>query len=558
MIVRALVVATAAVFLASCAATDTPPGPGASTASVPATRSSAARPRLAVLLVIDGLPQWQLTEYRDQLAPDGLRRFLDRGAWFPDAHYGHAHPVTASGHATLLTGAYPHKTGIVGNNWRDPKTGQWVYSYGDTDATYIGHKTDRLDGTSPKNLLAETVGDVLVGMDSRSKVFSVSAKDRGAIPTAGKKGVAYIYMDETGFFASTTYYMKEHPEWWTAFYRHKPQDRYFDQEWKPLFLESAAYAKSLPDNQKWYARGGALPKLMGVGMQKPGPDYYKQILGTPFIDQYTLAFSLALMQAEKLGEDTSPDLLAISLSGHDFVNHAYSAESRLSQDHLLQVDRSLAIFFGELDKLVGKDNYVLVLSSDHGFMPAPENTIAKGGKAGEQSSTAMTNRLNAELGKQFGEGKWVVGHSASGILLDRKVVAEKKANFNDVASAARRIVLTEPGVAAAYTRAELESGRREESPYIEQVRKTWYPDRSADVQYVLKPFWMMSTSSAATHGSPHAYDTNVPVAFYGPRWVKPGRVDTRVEVADIAPTLAGILAVPAPSSSEGKVLPLPQ
>lgn len=133
----------------------------------------AAPPRLVVLLVVDGLPQRQITAYRDQLAPDGLARFLTRGSWFSDAHYGHAFTVTAAGHATLLTGASPSRTGIIGNDWRDPATGAAVYNTGDTSATYIGHKTGPLDGTSPKNLKVETIGDALRRADPRSKVIAI-------------------------------------------------------------------------------------------------------------------------------------------------------------------------------------------------------------------------------------------------------------------------------------------------------------------------------------------------------------------------------------------------
>src|SRR3954467_15421455 len=136
----ALTASLAAALLVSCAA-------------APGTVASAApRPKLVVFLVVDGLPQRQVLDYRDQLAPDGFARFLERGAWFADAHYGHAFTVTAAGHATMLTGAYPHRSGIIGNDWRDVNTGEMQYCTGDTSATYIGHKTQPLDGTSPKNL----------------------------------------------------------------------------------------------------------------------------------------------------------------------------------------------------------------------------------------------------------------------------------------------------------------------------------------------------------------------------------------------------------------------
>lgn len=525
---------------------------GCATTTAPAP---SARPKLVVFLVIDGFPQRQVVDYRDQLAPDGFRRFLDRGTWFADAHYGHSFTVTAAGHATMLTGAYPHRTGIIGNEWRNPQTGEAEYCTGDTAYTYIGHKTNKLDGTSPKNLNVETVGDVLKRADARSKVIGISGKDRGAILPAGKTGTAYMYMSQTGEFASTTYYMKEHPGWVKAFHANKPADAYFHREWKPL-LSDGAYAKSLPDEQKWYAKGGKLPKTMGEGMDKPGPLFYGQLLPSPYGDELALAFARAAIAGEDLGKDDAPDILSVSLSGHDYVNHAYSAESRLSHDHTLQLDRLLQSFFRDLDASIGPDNYLVVLTADHGFMPAPDYSLSLGRNAGKQSGSQTVARTNAELAKQFGEGQWVLGFSALAAVLNQPLIAEKKLDANVVAEAVRKQLVTEPGIAVAYTRAELESGSRTGAPYFDAMRKSFNRERSGDVQYVLKPYWMMTSSSATTHGSPHEYDNHVPILMYGPKWTAAGRVDTRVEVVDIAPTLAGILGVAPPAAAEGKPLPL--
>ena len=187
-----LVAALASLVLAGCVSTPVPV-------------ATAARPKLVVLLVIDGLPERQVVGYRDQLGPDGLNRFLEHGAWFADAHYGHGFTVTAAGHATILTGAYPHRTGIIGNEWRDPATGAATYNTGDESHAYLGHKTAKLDGTSPRNLLAESLGDVLRRADARSKVIAISGKDRGAILPAGEAGTAYMYMEQRGRVASRTY-----------------------------------------------------------------------------------------------------------------------------------------------------------------------------------------------------------------------------------------------------------------------------------------------------------------------------------------------------------------
>ena len=544
---RRLAVAGVTVLLLACAAGPT------SFSGTP----GASRPRLIVFLVVDGLPERQVTMFRDQLAPDGFARFLDRGAWYSHARYAHAHTVTAAGHAAMLTGAYPHHSGIIGNDWRDPVTGATVYNSGDTTARYIGNVTNPLDGTSPRNLKVETVGDVLHRSDPRSKVIAVSGKDRGAILLAGKTGVAYMYMDDTGEFASSTYYMQQHPGWVTDFNARKPADRYFKTQWKPL-LPEAAYARSVPDDQPWFGqRGGKLPMVMGAPADAaPGVSFYTALLASPFIDALSLDFARAAIAGERLGRHESTDILAVSLSGHDYVNHSWSAESRLSQDHFLQLDRLLQTFFHDLDASVGPGNYVMLLTADHGFMPAPEMAAAKGESAGRISSARMLVRLNAGMQKRFGVASLLLGYSASSLLLDKRLIAQNKLDADMLADEARNLLLAEPGIAAAFTRSELVSDSRADAPLFAALRKAWHPEVSGEVQYTLKPNWMFGTTTA-THGSPYDYDTLVPILLWGPSWVRRGQVSTPVEVVDIAPTLARLLGIPAPAASEGKPLPLP-
>jgi len=518
----------------------------------------AARPKLVVLFVVDGLPQRQVTAYRDQLAPDGFARFLERGAAFEQAHYGYAFTVTAAGHATVLSGAYPHRSGIIGNEWLDLPSGQAMYCTGDPAAAYIGHKTGPMDGTSPRNLKVETLGDVLRRAEPRAKVIGISGKDRGAILPAGRTGTAYMYMAGSGQFASTTYYMQQHPAWVDAFNGARPADRFFKTEWKPL-LPEAAYARSLPDSQPWFGpRGGRLPMMMGTAADEaPGPNYYAALLRSPFADALTLDFARAAIAGEQLGADDAPDLLAISLSGHDYVNHQWSAESRLSHDHLLQLDRLLQAFFADLDRSVGRGNYLAVLTADHGFMPAPEVSQAKGLSAGRVGGSQLLAAVNTALEQRFHAPRLAPAMSASALVLDRKLIAARGLDAEAVADAAREALLAQPQLAAAYTRRELDAGSRAGAPLFEQMRRSWHREVSGDVQYALKPYWMFgSSSNVATHGSPYEYDTHVPLLLWGPQWVRAAAVPTRVEIADLAPTLARLLRIPAPAASEGRPLPI--
>jgi hypothetical protein len=171
--------------------------------------------------------------------------------------------------------------------------------------------------------------------------------------------------------------------------------------------------------------------------------------------------------------------------------------------------------------------------------------------------TQILANINKGLEQHFGPGKWVMGYSASTLLLDKRLIAQKGHDANAVADAARTLLLAEPGFASAYTRAELTSGSRAGEPFFRALQNAWHPDVSGEVQYILKPNWKFGLrSNGTTHGSPYEYDTHVPILMYGPAWIGTGKIDQRVEVVDIASTLARLLGVPAPSASEGSILPL--
>ncbi|MBC7919011.1 MAG: alkaline phosphatase family protein [Rhodoferax sp.] len=513
-----------------------------------------------VFLAIDGLPMRQVTGYRDQLAPDGFNRFLQRGVTFNNAFYGHGYPVTAPGHATMLSGAYPHKSGIIGNEWRDPATGAYVYCTQDDAHTYIGNVTVPMSGTSPKNMLVETVGDVLRRGTPESKVIAISSKDRGAILLAGHAGTAYMYMDETGIFASSTYYMKAHPQWVNAFNAAKPADAYFKKTWAPLLPESA-YQRSVPDGQTWHRVDGnanRLPVVIGESGEAPGPRFYGNLIATPFSDALTLAFARAAIAGESLGKGPQTDILAISLSGHDYVNHAFGPESRLSHDHFLHLDRTLQTFFADLDRRIGKNNYVVALTTDHGFLDTPEWAQSQGRIAGRLNPTLTLAAVNAGLSQKYGDGKWATGFSAGGILLNANLMAVKGLASATLAEEAKSIVLEQKGVLDVFTRVQLSSTEPTTTPFLAAARNSWHPDRSAQLFVVLEHGWMMGIRKAGTtHDGPHPANTHVPILLYGPRWVGSGQVETRVEVVDIAPTLSRILKIAAPAQFEGKLLPLP-
>jgi hypothetical protein len=230
----------------------------------------------------------------------------------------------------------------------------------------------------------------------------------------------------------------------------------------------------------------------------------------------------------------------------------------LSHDHFLHLDRALQAFFADLDRRIGKGNYVAVLTADHGFVDTPEWAKSQGRDAGRLNPGQALSQLNAGLSAKFGDAKWALGYSTAGILLDQQVIAAKGLTSAVVENEAKTLLLQIKGIANVFTRAQLAGTEPTTIPYLAALRKSWHPDRSAPLYLLLSPGWILSGyPTGTTHGSPYPYDTHVPILFYGPLWVGAGPIAQRVEVADIATTLSHLLKIATPAQSEGKRLPLP-
>jgi hypothetical protein len=561
---RTLALGAFALFCSSC--TLFGPTPQIADARPLSTHATQGAPKLILVVVIDGLPMEQLYKHHDLFVPNGFRRLMDRGAVFTDAHQGHAFTLTAPGHAAVSTGAFPYQHGIIGNEWRD-RAGKYVYNTQDPAHKYLdGTPTTQDDGVSPKNLRVSTFGDELgYSNNFASRVYTVAVKDRGAILLAGKTGKAFMYSTRSGQFTSTSYYMPQHPQWWTDFYAGKPQDRFFQQRWNTL-LDAKAYERSLPDNQPWTSTSrnmtAGMGYLYGIGEEKPGRNYYNTLPIGPFGNEILADFALSMMKGERLGRNAkgAADVIGLSFSSHDYINHGFGPESVQSQDHLIRLDRTLARLFDEIDTYVGAGNTLTVLTADHGFVNAPETNAARGFEAARLDASALRNTVNALAEKQFGTPKLATQHMTGGWTLDYAAMEEKKLNRVDVENFIARTLLEQPGIGYAFTRSQFERGQIPTHHIGKLAQRAWHHSMAIDVMIIPKPYHFFASRpqtgnpTACTHGTPYKYDTHVPMLWHGDTWVKPGRYHAYSEVTDIAPTLATLLRTQFPSGSEGRVL----
>lgn len=489
----------------------------------------AVQPKLIVLIVVDQFRYDYLTRFRSEYT-GGIERLMRQGAVFTNAHLEHFPTVTAVGHATVLTGATPSLSGIVANEWYDRDSGRRVTSVADAEMKPVGAASG--EGASPRRLLVSTVADELkMAGRGRPRVIGVSFKDRSAILSVGRSADAAYWFDErSGHFISSTYYMTELPAWVKDFNSSGAVQRYAGAEWKAL-------------------SGGS---LLGKLPQAAGTSLYAAVERSPFGNELLLAFAERAVEAEQLGLRDATDVLSVSLSSNDRVGHDAGPDSPEVRDISVRTDQALESFFRFLDKRLGLNNVLIVLTSDHGVAPLPELQAARrmpGGRISEKNLRAVVEQA---LAQRYGAGNWVLDASYGSFYLNTELIGQKGLRPEEVQETAADALRRVAHVARVYTRAQLEAGRFPMDRVSRRVANGFHLRRSGDVITVLEPYWIF-LQKGTTHGSPYSYDSHLPVMFMGPG-IRPGYYHRMIAINDIAPTLATLLAVETPSGSVGRVL----
>lgn len=521
------------------------------------------KPKLVLQITVDQLRGDLPMRFKERLGQGGFRYLMEKGTHYNNAHYQHANTETAVGHATLATGADPSRHGIIANDWIDQKTGEFVYNCEDDRHHIIGSKPKPHKGVSPRNMLSSTIGDELVVHNAgQSRVFSVSVKDRGAILPGGHAGKAFWYSTRSGEFITSTYYYDDYPDWVKQWNGAKPADRYKGKTWGLLHDRSSYIAGDIDDRpyEAAFAKlGRTFPHSLGDGSSKY---FYLTLKLTPIGDELTLDFAKTLIDKEKVGQGDVPDYLQISFSSTDYVGHLFGPSSLETEDNILRLDRLLAELFQYVDKKIGLDNTLIVLSGDHGAPEAPEYMAELGMETGRFPLDwfKKSSPLLAALKKRFGRDDLVAVHSHPYLYLNLEAIKEAKLDVVEVERFVAAEMMKVPGIAYAMTRSDLLAGRITESPIQNQIRRSFHPSRSGNIHMVPEHYWFLHSSEeaekmgieniAAIHGSPWKYDTYVPIFFSG-NGVPIQTISRLVGPHDIAATIAAYLEIKPPSGSVG-------
>jgi len=529
------------------------------------------RPRLILQITVDQLRGDLPTRYYDRLGEGGFRYLWESGIVYRDAHHGHANTETIVGHATLATGAHPSNHGMVGNLWFDRETGFTTYNVEDPNYTLLtkGASVDasteidptqraaRSDGRSPAAILVTTFADELrSNTGGKAKVIGVSVKDRGAISMAGHSGTAYWFSKANGEFVTSTYYLDKYPDWVTAFNEAKPAQQFAGTTWQ-LLHDQDSYLFGDSDDRAWETDvggfGRTFPHSFGDGSSK----YFTTWLTlSPPGDKLVLDFAKQALVEEQLGQDAVTDYLSVSFSSTDYVGHVFGPSSLEAEDNILRLDRTLSDLLAFVDKQVGLENTLIVLSADHGGPDTPGYLNSLHIPAGYVDPDGWDKAAAiARIKKAFNiDGDLIAAYDHPYVYFSDAVKNNPRIDQDALEAAVVEELSKFHGVSLAVSSSALRRGNLPDTDLYRAVVNNFNSKRSGEVFIVFEPNWfindMEGLTVASTHGSPWRYDTYVPIVFAG-SGLKPQTVDRRVQTVDVAVTLSAYMGFKPPSGSVG-------
>ena len=514
-----------------------------------------SKPKLVVGIVVDQMRVDYLTRFENHFGKDGFRRFYNQGFVAKNHHFDYAQTKTGPGHASISSGTPPAIHGIIANDWFDKTTGVKQYCVDDASYKSVGTLTDAGE-KAPTQFLASTFSDEnRLATQFRGKSIGVSIKDRGAILSIGHaaNGAYWFSGKNDGMFVSSTFYMDALPKWATDFNANRGIDNYLTT-WD-TYYPIDSYVESGSDNTPYERifKGRETPTfpyhLDELTSENDGYDIIKE---TPFGNSLITDFALEALQGEALGTDEDADILMISYSSTDYVGHAFGVNSKEVQDTYVRLDLDLARLFAALDKQVGKGNYTVFLTSDHGVAHVPLYLMDNNIPAGYFMKNDFVKKLKKHMTDYFGSDKIIRNVSNNEIHLNYAEIAAQRFDVNQIKSVITSFTTSFKGIAVAYDNEELMKMNKSNA-LIERLQRGFHPKRSGDVVFVLEPGYMDNGkygTKGTTHGSAYIYDTHVPLMFFG-EGVRKGHTFEHTNITDIAPTICAILGVSNPTGTIG-------
>ena len=518
-------------------------------------KSDETNPRLVVGIVVDQMRYDYLTRFADRYGEGGFKRMMNEGFNCKNNHFNYIPTYTGPGHASIFTGTSPKYHGIIANNWYDKELKTMVYCAQDDAVSSIGTKTDAGKMSTQRMKTTTFADENRLFTQMRGKTIGISVKDRGAILPAGHTAnAAYWFQGKNeGNFISSSFYMNELPKWVSKFNKSGIVKSYL-KPWNTLYnietyLESGSDLNDFEGGFKGQATATFPYDLDALKGKNGGYDILK---ATAYGNSLVADFALAALVGEDLGKDEFTDVLTVSFSSTDYVGHNFGVNSKEIEDTYLRLDKDLERFFKGLDAEVGKGNYTVFLTADHGAINVPAYMRSKKIPAGYLNNKAMRTELEAFMKTTFKADDLIENISNNQIFLNREKIKTLGLDLENVQDAIVNEIINYTNVYKAYTATTM--GKASFTTGIEKLLQNGSNQkRSGDVLVIQDPAYISYGKTGSTHGSGLNYDTHVPLLFFG-KGIKHGKTVKRTEITDIAPTISALLDINAPNFKLGEPL----
>jgi predicted AlkP superfamily pyrophosphatase or phosphodiesterase len=507
-------------------------------------------PSLIVLVVVDQMRADYVERFKDQWS-GGLKRLVTQGAWFSNAAFPYLATVTCVGHATIATGAFPHRHGIIHNGWFDRNDKRGVTCTEDAATTAVPYGSTTGSGESAKRLRIPSFAEEM-RTQRKARVASVSLKARSAIMMAGHAGDAVVWLSdqqEEGWETSSAFGATVPAV--RRFIAANPIEADYGRSWERLLaLNRYDHPDNLESEAPPLGWTNLFPHPLTGRDTKPDGVYRAQWERSPYADAYVGRFAAALVESMTLGQGDTTDVLALSFSSPDLVGHGFGPRSQEVQDMFLRLDATIGTFLERLDALVGPERYVLALSSDHGVTDIPEQLRRSGKDGGRLSARALADIVDVRAQAMAGRGRYLSAISGNDVYFEPGMYQRLASTAGALESIIAELA-AQPGMARVFRSETLSAGSSSKDPLLRAASLSYAQGASGDLVFALKPGWMFG-ATGTTHGSASADDQHVPVILFG-SGIKPGQYRESATPADIVPTLAAMAGITLPSA-EGRVL----
>lgn len=510
------------------------------------------KPKLVVGIVIDQMKAEYLYRFSSDFSENGFKLLMKDGYTFQNTHYNFMPTYTGPGHAAIYTGTTPSTNGIVGNYWYNKSIKKDMYCTNDDSVSTIGNGTESEGKMSPKNLQSTTITDELkLATNFKGKVIGMSLKDRGAILPAGHFADWAFWYSKTGSFISSTFYGENLPNWVTEFNNEKNYESYIKKGWE-LLKPKDQYNESLTDNNPYEGKLYKKTPFFPYNLK----DMYENndagvLRSTPYGNNLLADFAMKAIEKEALGKDEITDFLTVSFSSTDYIGHLLGPRSIELQDTYLRLDETIAQFLNYLDKTVGKENYLVFLTADHGG--AENVTYLKDNKydVNNINSKTFNNDLIEFSVATYGEDL-LLNYSNFNLFFNKELIEQKGLLLSKVKEKFTTFLYQQKSIKKVYSEEQILAHSGNDF-YLNFVANGYDPNQNGELVFTLKPGYVEYSSTGTTHGSSYTYDTHVPLLFYG--WhIKSGESFDRKEITQIAPTLAQLLKITFPNGTQAELL----